>query len=252
MSEFILFFSSGILSGFLGGLFGIGGGIILVPFLSIYTELNLVEASGISLFCIIGTSLSVSYRKLKANLINLDLAMNVETTALIFGFAGSILAHSLPENVIQICFATMVTVLAGNYAKGIRRREAPVGERKEVEVNQFAFQGIIALAGTFAGLLGIGGGALIVPLINKYAKVPIKIATATSAYIMGMTTAGGALGHLMRPSFPYKAAIFALGGVKIGAWIGVEASNYLPDRVIKVCFLLLLIWIAIKMWLVSL
>lgn len=291
MTEVFLFLFAGVLSGFLGGLFGIGGGIILVPFLTLYSNMSLVEASGISLFCIIGTSLSVSYRKLKSNLVNLELATGIEATALAFGFVGSLLAHKLDEQVVKVCFALMVSLLAVSFVESIfikqrktcsKVRESEENGRDPVadhtqnrhdddqldssnqplvnkmetpvppEVNKIAFQGIVALAGLFAGLLGIGGGVLIVPLINKVARLPIKIATATSAYIMGMTTAGATLTHVMVSNFSYKFAILALGGVRVGSWAGVEASQFIPDWILKICFFLLLVSIAIKMWMIVL
>ena len=105
MDEIFLFLFAGLISAFLGGLFGIGGGVVLVPFLTFFSPLSLVEASGISLFCIIATSLSVSAKKMKDRLVNLNLATQVETTALVFGFLGSLLAYRLPETTIKICFA---------------------------------------------------------------------------------------------------------------------------------------------------
>ena len=86
-------------------------GIILVPFLSIF-RIKFNRSFRISLFCIIGTSLSVSARKMRLNQIRLDLAMKVESTALFFGFVGGLLAFTLPIKVVQICFAIMVSLLA--------------------------------------------------------------------------------------------------------------------------------------------
>jgi uncharacterized membrane protein YfcA len=279
-------------SGLLGGLFGIGGGIILVPFLVFYSEFNLVEASGISLFSIIGTSISVSQSKIREKLVNLDLAMRVEAIALVFGFFGSLLAYALPTKVVEISFATMTSVLLLVYIKKTKQtavyaaHQGVQGVANEGEQsgktslkedlnpqslknssdknknsrssdaksthfepkNNIVFQSIIALAGLFAGLLGIGGGAIIVPLLDKFARIPLKMATATSAYIMGMTTMGGAFGHLTKAQFPFKAAVLALVGVRIGAKLGVGLSRYIPEKVLKAIFILLLMWISMKMW----
>lgn len=250
MDNTFLFLISGFVSGLLGGLFGIGGGIVLVPFLTLYSDLSLVQASGISLFCIVGTSLSVSYRKLRSNQIDLNLVTKVETTALICGFLGSLLAHSLPVKIVQMCFAAMVSLLALLYFRKVFTSN-DIDTEDVKHISQGAFQSIIGASGLFAGLLGIGGGAVIVPLLNKIAHIPIKVATATSAYIMGMTTAGGVLGHIGKPNFPFKAAVIALAGVKVGAWVGVKLSEKISDKVLKLVFLVLLCWVAFKMWMVS-
>ena len=246
MDEIFLFLFAGLISAFLGGLFGIGGGVVLVPFLTFFSPLSLVEASGISLFCIIATSLSVSGKKMKDRLVNLNLATQVETTALVFGFLGSLLAYRLPEATIKICFAVMVTVLA--LMMLTKSKPSDEGSKGKGEGGAL-FQGVVALSGLFAGLLGIGGGALIVPILTKVAKIPMQMATATSTYIMGMITAGGLIGHLLSGKFLFGASLLALGGVKVGASLGSHSAKKLSDRLLNLCFFILLAWIAIKMWL---
>ena len=110
---------------------------------------------------------------------------------------------------------------------------------------------ILSFAGLFSGMFGIGGGVIFVPLIHKLAKLPLKVATATSTYIMGMTTLGGVLGHIFRPGFPFKASILALAGVRIGAFLGVRLSEKLPDSIIQLCFVGILLWVCFKMWVLA-
>ena len=247
MFEVLLFLFAGVISAFLGGLFGIGGGIVLVPFLTFFSPLSMVEASGISLFCIIASSLSVSSKKMKDGLVNLNLATQVETTALLFGFFGSLLAYRLPESTIKICFAMMVTILALLMVTKTSEVSSPetVGGKGEGGV---LFQGVIAISGLFAGLLGIGGGALIVPILTKVARIPMKVATATSTYIMGMITAGGLIGHLFSGEFPVVASLLALGGVKVGAILGSKSAKLISDKLLNGFFFVLLAWISVKMW----
>lgn len=248
MNEIVVYLISGILSGLLAGLFGIGGGIVLIPFLTVFSDLSLQHASGISLFCIIASSLSVSYQKMKDDLVDLGMTTRVETTAIVFGFIGSHLALKLDEQTVQLYFASMVSLIVIIYFRKAFSVEKVDQTKGTSKTNQGVFQIIIAFAGLFSGLLGIGGGALIVPLLNKLANLSIKTATATSAYIMGMTTTGGALGHLQNPDFPFEAVVLSLAGVKLGSFFGTKASVIVPALLLQVSFFLLLIWISIKMW----
>lgn len=107
-------------------------------------------------------------------------------------------------------------------------------------------------ASVLAGLLGIGGGVIMVPMMSKLARISVSRAAATSAYLLGVTAAGACLSHLSGGSLPATKAIYALGGVFLGAPLGVRFSRLIHEHHLERAFIvvlgLALTKVILKLW----
>lgn len=252
----------GCFVGFLAGLLGIGGGLIIIPVLSTLlltfnitsAEHVLVIAIATSLASILFTSTSSVLAHHKNNNVPWRIApwilSGVALGALISGFAASFIA----EQVLRTVFAISVVFIATRMA--LSTRNTPLSEKP---LPSGPILGAIsALMGGLSGLIGIGGGALIVPMLNYFSvdiKKAIGCASACGIVIaffgsIGYVSAGWAVTDLKHgfAGFIYLPALF---GITITSWFaapfGAKATHYLPVSTIKKIFAMLLIVIAIKM-----
>jgi len=253
----------GCLVGFLAGLLGIGGGLIIVPFLSaILVHFNLVEfdqvmviAIATSLASIIFTSSSSAFAHHKRNNIPWDITPwimgGVALGALISGFV----AGSIPSKILKIIFAICVTFIALRMlinSKQETHRKLP--QKPVLTV-------ITASLGGLSGLLGIGGGALLVPLLTNFSvnmRKAIGCAAACGIVIaifgtFGYISSGWSVTQINQGfiGYVYLPALLAIVSTSaIFAQLGAKATQYLPVKIIKKIFAVILSIIAVRMLLV--
>ncbi|GAA59627.1 UPF0721 transmembrane protein HI_0902 [Pseudoalteromonas sp. BSi20652] len=252
----------GCIVGFLAGLLGIGGGLIIVPVLSAMlisfdvtsTDHVLVIAIATSLASILFTSTSSALAHHKNDNVPWAIApwvmSGVALGALISGFAASF----IPEQILRTVFAVSVVFIAARMVLSTRNKPVSAKPLPSGPI----LCGISAIMGGLSGLIGIGGGALIVPMLN-YFSVDIKKAIGCAAACgivialfgsIGYISAGWRVTDLERgfAGFVYLPALF---GIVITSWFvapyGAKATHYLPVNIIKKFFAVLLVVIAIKM-----
>ncbi|XQF92293.1 sulfite exporter TauE/SafE family protein [Pseudoalteromonas espejiana] len=252
----------GCIVGFLAGLLGIGGGLIIVPVLtSLLLVFDVTSASHVlvvsiatSLASILFTSTSSALAHHKNDNVPWQIAPWVMTGvglgALISGFAASL----IPEQVLRSVFAISVVFIAGRMVLSTRNK--PIVEHPLPKGPILG--GISALMGALSGLIGIGGGALIVPMLNYFSvdiKKAIGCASACGIVIalfgsIGYISAGWRVTDLAHGfvGFVYLPALF---GIVVTSWfvapLGAKATHYLPVNIIKKIFAVLLVLIALKM-----
>lgn len=252
----------GCVVGFLAGLLGIGGGLIIVPVLSALllafnvtaTENVLVIAIATSLVSILFTSTSSALAHHKNDNVPWVIApwvmSGVAVGALISGFAASL----IPEQILRTVFAVSVVFIALRMVLSARNK--PLSEKPLPSGPILG--SLCAIMGALSGLIGIGGGALIVPLLH-YFSVDIKKAIGCAAACGIVIAFFGSIGYISAgwqvtdlehgfAGFVYLPALF---GIVITSWfiapIGAKATHYLPVNTIKKVFAVLLVIIAIKM-----
>lgn len=252
----------GSIVGFLAGLLGIGGGLIIVPVLSLLlVKFNvasvdhvLVIAIATSLASILFTSTSSALAHHKNNNVPWNIApwvmSGVGLGALISGFAASY----IPEQLLRVVFATSVVFIAARMVLSTRSKtqsEKPMPSGPVIG-------SLSAVMGGLSGLIGIGGGALIVPLLN-YFSVDIKKAIGCAAACGIVIALFGSVGYVsagwqvtdLEHGFAGFVYLPALLGIVITSWfmapIGAKATHYLPVATIKKAFAVLLVIIALQM-----
>jgi uncharacterized membrane protein YfcA len=236
--------SGGIVAGFLGALMGIGGGILLVPLLNGLLGLSMAEATAVSLVGVLATSSSAAFTPQEFRLVNVRLA----TFLLVFSVAGATAgaaAYTLfSERAYQIIFGVTAAVIGGLlFAKRNRRNILQPGEHQTgtfgslvydsdtdsdvvYRVRRLPVAAVVAfIAGVLASFIGIGGGIVIVPVLNSLCGVPLRVAAATSVLMIGVTAVSGAAarwagGHLGDFHLAGAACIGVLIGFQIGLRVG--------------------------------
>jgi uncharacterized membrane protein YfcA len=235
-------FLAGIAAGGFGALLGLGGGIFLVPFLNIVLEVPLVQAMAISLVTVIATSNFVSLASAGSRNANVRLAMLLQLVAAIGAIAGTYIEMSPRGR--ELVFGITALVVAAVMLSRINQRNVLLDHSGDVgllggwvpdpETSELvAYRvkrvplaiGVAGGAGVISTLAGIGGGVLIVPALNSWCGVPMRVAAATSAVILGVTAIPGVLdlfqkGHIVQPVLAAAAVLGVLAGSRAGFWIG--------------------------------
>lgn len=224
-------FVVGILTGTLSALLGLGGGILLVPALTLLFHLPIRTAIGASLVGIIATSMGVAVteKRLQSGDVRLALRLEVATTA--GALIGSVMAGLVNEKLIALIFAlvalfTAVYMLYKN--RYVRHLDGPdSGDKNESLFRQdyrpkhwLAGLSMAGVAGALSGLLGVSGGFIKVPLMYSVMDVPLGIATTTSSIMVGITAAASVFVYYARGDIHPIVTIPVALGVFSGALFG--------------------------------
>lgn len=237
----------GAAAGFLGSVLGLGGGVVLVPGLTLVFGLPLREAVAVSLTGVAATSAAAAANYLEAGRVDVPLAFRLETPAVLGAVAAGLTAHLVPETVLYLAFGGVVLYAAAAMVDlGPSRRaeavEAP-GRVRRLGVGAAASGG----AGVASALLGIGSGVAKVPIMHLVMRVPLQVATGTSAFMVGMTAAAGGWIYWLRGDLAVAAAAPVALGVLGGSHLGSRTSGRIPDRALRWLLAAVLLYVAARM-----
>ena len=257
MSVALVAFVVSIGAGGFGSLVGIGGGIIVVPLLTVALGQDVRTAIAASLIGVIATSLSASPRYLRSGLVDRHLGLLLLVAASLGGLSGGITAGYLDERTLALLFGVLLIGVALQMLRQVLRPRAhpliddadldsrftsiyvepesgePVTYRARHLVPGTA---ISFVAGNISGLLGIGGGVINVPTMNLLMHVPIRVATTTSTYMLAATAVASSVVYLAAGAVdPLLAAPVALG-VIVGARLGARLALNVSQNVLRIAF----------------
>lgn len=251
--------AAGVVAGCLGALLGIGGGVLLIPFLNIVVGLDMKAAAGISLMTVIATSSIVAAGSANRSVINLRLGIMLQIPAVAGGLIGAESVESLSQKSLYMIFASVTGVIAVVMLTRLDRRNVILdsnispgtlgGRYFEREsglpvVYQLrrlpAALGISFSGGVLSGLLGIGGGLLQVPALNAWCGIPMRVAAATTAAMIGVTALGSAPIYYARGRVIAPLAAAAVVGVLIGSRAGMWMSPRARARWLKLLMAIVL------------
>lgn len=265
MLFFLYLFLIGIFAGLLGSVIGIGGGIIIVPLLSLVLKIPIHPAIGTSIISVMATSLAASIRFLKKDIINIPAGLALEIPTTIGGIIGSLTVAYLKNNVLFIIFGCF-TVASGLFTflrNRIGRKSSEEktswaaaslfdseyydeasGKNIKYSVKNFPLGSVMSFfAGIFSGLLGVGGGILKVPAMNVVMNIPLKVATATSSYMIGITAVVSSFIYFYNGYINPVITIPVIAGVLIGALAGSYTAIKLKG--IYLSYIILTVFIVI-------
>jgi uncharacterized membrane protein YfcA len=247
----LLLAAGGFGAGVFGSLLGLGGGILLVPLLTVGFGVPFREAVGVSLVCVIVTSSAAAGVYLERHLANLRLGMLLEVFTATGALVGGLVAFLLPVRVLEGLFALLLAYTA--IAMLQRRQSPPPAPAADISGLGYRPRRLRAGAagslgaGVVSALLGVGGGIVKVPLMHLVMGVPLKVATATSNLMIGVTAAASAIVYLLRGGIdPYVAGPTAVG-VFIGAMVGSRVASRIDVRVLRLLFVGVLALTAVQM-----
>jgi uncharacterized membrane protein YfcA len=261
----LIAFVAALFAGGFGALVGVGGGLITVPLL-VALGVELHTAIGISLLGVISTSTAGSVAYLRHGFVNVRLGLTLLVATATGGIAGSYVAGLLDARTLSGIFGVVLVIVALQMLRARSRPpvevvgepagwdidasyvEPTTGETIEYRATNVGLATAVSLfAGGISGLLGVGGGIVNVPTMNVLMRVPIRVATATSTFMLGATAAAGAVLYLARGQVDPLIAASVVVGVLAGATLGSRFSRRLPRELLSGLFVLVAEVFALQM-----
>ena len=255
------------LAGFLGALTGLGGGVVVVPVLALALGVDIKYAIGASLVSVIATSSGAAAAYVKEGYSNIRIGLFLEIATTVGAVVGAFLAARTSTHIIAIIFGLVLiqsayqSVFGSNIEDqgpiksdkwGRRLRmggDYPVGgERQEYGVcNVPAGMSLMFGAGALSGLLGIGSGAVKVIAMDRAMKIPFKVSTTTSNFMIGVTATASAGVYLSRGYIDPRVAMPVMLGVLGGAFLGTRVLVHARVKTLRIVFALVILALAIEM-----
>jgi len=267
--DVLIIFLVSIVAGFVGPLCGLGGGVLIIPFLTLVEGVPVPLAVGASIVSVVATSSASAATYVQDHLTNLRLGMFLEIGTVAGAITGAFVSVFLPASALFILFgiillyATMVMIRARGIdfpanvrpdktsrilALGSQYDDQSLNRVVKYEVTRTPLTVFIGyFAGIVSGLLGVGGGIINVPTMNLVSKVPVKVASATSNFMIGVTAAASASVYLLRGDVNPLLAAPLIVGVAGGALLGTRVLKVTPPTRVKVAFGILLAAISLLM-----
>lgn len=267
VAEFtFLVWAGSLVAGFLGALTGLGGGVVLVPLLTIFFKVDLHYAIGASLVSVIATSSGSAAAYVKEGFSNIRIGMFLEIATTIGALIGAFLTAHVPARAIAVIFG-VVLMYSAYVARNIRPRTAQVqppdalatklkmngsfpdtsGIRQYNVYNVPGGFGIMFGAGALSGLLGIGSGALKVVAMDQAMRIPFKVSTTTSNFMIGVTAAASAGVYLTRGYIDPALAMPVMLGVLVGSLMGTRVLVKTKTKSLRLVFSLVIVLLGIEM-----
>jgi uncharacterized membrane protein YfcA len=266
---FALVFAASVFAGLVGSLVGLGGGVFVVPLLTLAFGLPIHAAIGASIVSVIATSSGAAAAYVRDRITNLRVGMFLEVATTLGAVSGAYLSLIAPTGVLFVVFGLVLLISAVPLVVKIGE-ELPRGVRPDRWARALALSssypdrklgrevayqvthvpvgfGMMYVAGLISGLLGIGSGTFKVLAMDTAMRLPMKVSTTTSNFMIGVTAAASAGIYFARGDIdPMVAAPVALG-VLLGATVGAKTLARLSNATIRKIFVPLLVLVAAEM-----
>ncbi|MDA8063205.1 MAG: sulfite exporter TauE/SafE family protein [Actinomycetota bacterium] len=258
-----------VAAGVLGSLIGLGGGVIIVPALTLLYGVDIRLAIGASIVSVIATSSGAAAAYVREKMTNLRAGMFLEIATTTGAVSGASRTTVLPARFLYVLFGL---VLGYSSIATFRKRHADqpllvsndrianyfdlhgsyydTAERKEITYKVVGTKpGLVLMyvAGLVSALLGIGSGALKVPAMDSAMHLPMKVSTATSNFMIGVTAAASAGVYFIRGQIDPIIAAPVAAGVLLGATFGARVLGKITSRTVRMIFVVVLVAISLEM-----
>lgn len=264
MDSLIIMFIS-VFAGFLGAILGLGGGIIVVPALTLFFGIDIRYAIAASLISIIATSSGAAASFLKDHLTNLRLAVVLEVGTVLGAIIGFIITVKIQNGPLFILFGAFLLFSSYNMFKrkgdSHTNQNHPWSESLKLhssypvngELVHYSVAGlplgifIMTMAGVLSALLGIGSGIFKIMAMDGVMKLPMKVSSATSNFMIGVTASASAGAYLLRGDIRAEIACPVAVGIIVGSYFGAKVMPKLPTQIIRKCFIVVMLVVATQM-----
>ena len=250
----VLLIILGFFAGTLGALTGIGGGVVLVPILTLYFGIPIREAIGTSLVAVITTSAASSSVHLQRHTTDIRLGMTLELATALGAAVTAYLEGYFNRNVLEGLFAgfllySAITILTKGGKIKPEDESSPAVNGVTVippyEPKRYPLGMAASLvAGALSGLLGIGGGPIKVPVMYIFMNVPLMVATATSNFMVGVTAAASAIVYYRRGDILVEIAAPLAVGVFLGSLLGARLAPRIHTKYVVYLLVAILLYLA--------
>lgn len=236
-------FLSGLAAGVMGALLGLGGGILIVPALSLFLGVPIHQAIAASLVAVVATSTVAAVGYVRDELSNMRLGLLLEVATTVGAILGGVTASHLSREALSAVFATALLLMAAYLLRGGAAGEGETVSNGEAGLFGGAYfdprlgrevryrvrrlpvgLGASFVAGNLSGMLGIGGGPVTVPVMALAMGVPLKAAAATSNFMIGVTACASAALYYQRGLVDPAVAVPVCLGVSAGAFAGARLA----------------------------
>jgi uncharacterized membrane protein YfcA len=261
-----ILFLGAMAAGLLGSLTGLGGGVVLIPLLTLVFKVDIHYAIGTSLISVIATSSGAAAAYVREGITNIRLGMFLEVATTLGAIGGAWLATSLSTSFIAILFGVILILSAivsfaklsdpvstGNgspLSRLLRLNSSyptPAGVKPYVVKNVVGGFLMMNVAGVISGLLGIGSGALKVIAMDNIMRIPFKVSTTTSNFMIGVTAAASVGIYLQKGYIDPGLSMPVMLGVLLGAFIGSRILAKARVAALKILFAAVVLVLAIEM-----
>jgi len=238
----------GAAAGLMGALLGVGGGILITPLLTLLFDVPIEQAIATSLVAIIGSSSAAASVYVEQRLSDIRLGMLLELATTLGAVSGAVAAGLLSRRWLTILFSAFLLYAGGGMVRRAARPSLPEEDPGNYRVKRHGLGLVISyLAGVISGLLGVGGGPIKVPTMYLLMGVPLKVATATSNFMIGVTAAASAFIYYLRGNILVFPTAPVVVGVFLGSLAGSHLARRVPTRWILWLFVTVMFYLAISM-----
>jgi uncharacterized membrane protein YfcA len=266
MTHVILLALVAFVAGTFGSMVGLGGGIFLIPVLSLFLGVPIHTAISASLVAVVATSTTAAAAYVRDDLTNMRLGMTLETMTVTGALVGGLAGTALGKGVLSAVFGSIMIVVAVymGLRRGANKPTVVAGEdlgllgasyhdRSLSTVVSYRIRrlpaGMVAsfVAGNVSGLLGVGGGFLKVPVMVLAMGVPVRAAVSTSSFMIGVTACAGAVVYFAKGLVDPATAVPVVLGVTVGAYLGSKLALHVRSSILTILLSVILFALSVQM-----
>ncbi|PRY50913.1 hypothetical protein B0I27_108121 [Arcticibacter pallidicorallinus] len=261
-----ILFMGAIAAGLVGALTGLGGGVVLIPLLTLVFNVDIRYAIGCALVSSIATSSGSAVAYIKEGITNIRIGMFLEIATTTGAIIGALIAVYMPTNIVAVIFGVVLLFSAlmalrkkneaadtsekSKLARLLKLNGSYTGPAGPVDYKVHRVLGgysLMTVAGVISGLLGIGSGALKVLAMDTVMRIPFKVSTTTSNFMIGVTAAASAVVYLQRGYIDPDLAMPVVIGVLIGAFAGSKILLKADVKKLRLLFSVVIGFLALEM-----
>jgi uncharacterized membrane protein YfcA len=266
MTHVIYLVVVGFVGGAFGSMVGLGGGLFIIPGLTLFLGVPIHNAIAASLVAVVATSTTSSIAYMRQELANVRLGVTMETALTLGALSGGLVGAMLSREVLSAVFGGVM--VAVSVYMGLRRKAAPSSPAEGADLGRLGatyfdsgldcevryqvkrlplglFAGLVA--GNVSGLLGVGGGFLTVPTMRLGMGVPMRAAVSTSSLMLGVTACAGSVVYFARGMVDPVVAVPVVLGVTAGAYLGSRLALRVKSSLLVVILAVVLFSLSIQM-----
>ena len=262
LNYILILLATGLVTGFASGLLGVGGAFIMTPVqyyvyqqIGVDPDIAIRLAFGTNLLVILPTALSGTWSHHRHGNVRWKSAIIMGSCSLVGGLVGATISSHIPGEILKMAFGTLVLFSAVRMVIGTRLTQSESKPRE----NTWLLVAWAIPIGIVTGMLGIGGGVIVIPVMTLVFKYSMQKAAGTSLAMMIFTSIGGVIGYIINGVNMFDLPAFSIGYVNIQVWFllavtstvmaqfGARMSRKIPEKPLRYIFVVLMLYVGLRM-----